>query len=101
MSKRSGGSLEMSKKFWKQALQEIDKFQTNLQSLEAEIKTLRIGVFVGINIGVKFDRDDKGGERVAGRGDQQDQQVIGVMILFVMDCLWLIFIKFFISGVIG
>lgn len=35
MSKKSGGSLEMSKKFWKEALEEIDKFQNNLVSLEA------------------------------------------------------------------
>ncbi len=35
MSKRSGGSLQMSKKFWKEALDEIEKFQTNLQGLEA------------------------------------------------------------------
>lgn len=33
----------MSKKFWKEALEEIDKFQNNLVSLESEIKTLRIG----------------------------------------------------------
>ncbi len=42
MHRREGSSVEASKKFWKEALEEVDRFQMSLLSYESELKAFEI-----------------------------------------------------------
>lgn len=44
MDKRSGSSLQMSEDFWKQASNQIENYQGDLQSINSELKTIIFGV---------------------------------------------------------
>jgi hypothetical protein len=44
MNKRKDGKLEVKEDFCKEALGDIDSYQTNIMNLESELKTIILGV---------------------------------------------------------